>query len=105
MNRAERRRRTAVIVLRRMKCIPIIHPSELAELYLKEEYEKEVEQYYRDLQRWIGRNRHMHPWDCGRSRCQLCSHTKILKIKTRKEKISDIILNEQIKEMFDDYAT
>ncbi len=48
--------------------------------------------------RLLGRCRNMHPYDCGKSNCVLCSYEKIFDKKHISDKKSDIDFKEQKKE-------
>lgn len=73
MDRAERKRRTANVVARRVK-----------EMRWDGMFEWIDEQY-------VGRCRHMSPFDCGRPRCGVCTLLKRRWAgKTRQEKRFDL---------------
>lgn len=72
MDRAERRRRTANVVARR---IVQIRWSEMAD-WVDEKY--------------VGRCRHMSPFDCGRANCGVCRKGRRWNGATRQEQMAEL---------------
>ncbi len=72
MDRQERRRRTARIVARRKEVMRWSGMLEWAD------------------DRYIGRCRNMHPFDCGRPRCGICRTSRKWLGKTRQEKKAEL---------------
>jgi len=104
MNRAERRRRTALVVKKRRLYADghlgyLIHPDKSCSVYTKNEYQREVEKFHNQKQTLLGRSRKIHPWDCGRSRCHVCSLCKLLGEKTLREKQIDLDHREQVEDL------
>jgi len=81
MDRAERRRRTAVIVARRIE--------EMQGTYMFEWIDA----------RYIGRCRNMSPFDCGRSHCGVCGSSKRWFAGiSRKEQVAELNYKEELGE-------
>jgi len=70
MDRAERRRRTSLIVTRRKE---VMRWSEMFD--------------WATGPRWIGRCKKLHPFNCGRARCGICKpHKRWKKNHTKAER-------------------
>ena len=104
MDRAERRRRTARIVKRRRLYADgllgyIIHPDELGFISTQEyDYDKELRKYQQFFNKVVGRSKVMHPFDCGRTRCGICSHKRWRLGLTLQEIRAELGFREQIKD-------
>lgn len=102
MNRAERRRRTSLIVAERQwSAIDgpfglLLHPAEFGFFGTWEEYEKELEKYNIKRRKIIGQCRAKHPFDCGRAKCGVCHMHKHPRIRSLKEIKADIDFREQL---------
>ena len=78
MNRAERRRRTSIIVRRRIreaKLFDLHHPS------------------------MVGRMKIMSPFDCGRPKCFVCGSRRRFEGPTRQEVQQELAFNEYFREL------
>jgi len=80
MDRAERRRRTANVLARR---IGQMHWSDFFD-WIDDRY--------------IGRCRLMSPFDCGRPRCGVCQKSRKWLGITRKERMAELFLREYLDE-------
>ncbi len=88
MNRAERRRRTAIIVRRKIEFVSLIWEDGVA---------PEDETYVRGF---IGRCKKIHPYDCGKTRCGVCSGNKRFRAgPTLQEKLAELTYQEQFNEL------
>jgi len=88
MNRGERRRRTKNVIRRRKKV-----------LSQRDRDNRDIITTSSITPRNVGRCKHMDPRDCGKTRCALCSHCKVMKIATMQEIISMMLFQEGIKEI------
>lgn len=87
MNRAERRRRTRIVVNRRKI---FVDGYQGILVYLGDE-----SKYDRSLKKLLGRSKKLHPLDCGISQCPICSCRFG---QSRQERGNNISFKEQIKE-------
>ena len=103
--RAVRRRRTSLVVKRRRWFVTdgpfgiISHPAEFGFFGTDEEYQKDLVKYYIDLDRRLGRCKCRHPWDCGRTRCGICSRHK----RPREYSLKEINAIVDFREQLDDF--
>lgn len=105
MDRAERRRRTANIVRQRLEFVALIFDEWVSPRQIYR-----LEQFYgpsfdfqarreNQVRAFIGRSKTMHPMDCGKTRCGVCSGYKRFRAgPTRKELLAEFDFYEQIRE-------
>lgn len=48
------------------------------------------------------RSRNLSPFDCGNPKCQICHLCKVQKIKSYKQKLTELRMKNQIKDFFED---
>ena len=103
MDRAERRRRTRVKVASRVRVLKRAAMLDLPEeQHLKNEKDRqELLRKYESIRAYrIGRCKHMHPFDCGRPRCGVCSRHKRHRISETPQELKAVISqNEWLREL------
>lgn len=110
MSRAERRRRTAIIVARRaeFKKLAWVFPygeDPFPWIAYRDWQDGEEWSTYRQRQseRFLGRCRKVHPLDCGKTHCPCCGGYKRWMVgKTRQELTNDLSFQEQMHEKEED---
>ena len=103
MNRAERRKRTALTLKRRRPYVDgpfgyLFHPDEGYRILTFEEYAEEMKEFQGQLKRLLGRSKNLHPWDCGRTQCWRCNR-RLQEGLSRQELKADLDFQEQIEEL------
>ena len=105
MNRAERRRRTALTVRHRRQFVDgflgaLIHPAELAwsSRLSEEQYNREVSRYEESLRKMVSACKYRHPWNCSQNHFY-CGNRRSLDGLTRQEERNNLSFREEIKEL------
>jgi hypothetical protein len=104
MTRAERRRRTALKFIGRVRlleqsCRDVQWFDPTGHLRRAQKHDSSKFHASRQL---IGPCRSTHPFDCGRPRCGVCSFYRYVRPPTRQEQLAALREKEQVREVLTD---